>query len=263
MVEEELLAGGVANAGAVTRVGDHVMRPSNPHSLSIHRFLSAVRAHGFEGVPQPLRIDDDGRERLKFIPGDVAVPPFPAWAQADDALTSASALIRRFHDASRGLDLSSSGWSEEMADPAGGPVICHNDVCLENVVFHKGTAIGLLDFDFAAPGRAVWDLARFAAMCVPLDDDADAARLGWLPADRPARVRLVADAYGLKLRDRHELLSILDGLVARSGAWVLSKVEAGDPNFTKMWNELGGMSRHDRRRQWWAANRHRVQSALD
>ena len=262
MVEEELLAGGVANAGAVIRVGDEVLRPSNVHSRGIHRFLSAMHDHGFDGVPQPVRIDEDGRERLKFIRGEVAVPPFPAWAQTDEALASVSALIRRFHDAQRGLDLTDYSWSDEMADLLGGPVICHNDVCLENVVFRNGRAVGLLDFDFAAPGRVTWDLARFAGMCVPLDDDADAARLGWISADRPSRFRIVVDAYGLEPRARHELLSILDDLVARSGNWVLSKVEGGDPNFIKMWNDLGGMGRHDRRRRWWAANRHRVQAAL-
>jgi aminoglycoside phosphotransferase (APT) family kinase protein len=77
-------------------------------------------------------------------------PPFPAWTQTDDALASVSALIRRFHDASRGFDLSGYTWSDEMADPAAGPVICHNEVCLENVVFRDGRAVGLLDFDFAA-----------------------------------------------------------------------------------------------------------------
>jgi hypothetical protein len=96
-----------------------------------------------------------------------------------------------------------------------------------------------------------------------MDDDADAARLGWVSADRPARVRIVVDAYGLKRRDRPELLSILDRLVAQSGEWFVSKVETGDPNFTKMWNELGQLSRHDRRRHWWAANRGRIEAAVD
>jgi thiamine kinase-like enzyme len=50
-------------------------------------------------------------------------------------------------------------------------VICHNDVCLENVVFRGGLAVALLDFDFAAPGRPTFDSAAFARMCVPVDDD--------------------------------------------------------------------------------------------
>ena len=49
-----------------------------------------------------------------------------------------------------------------MADPDGGSVMCHNDVCLENVVFRDGRAVTLLDFDFAAPGRRSFDLAAFA-----------------------------------------------------------------------------------------------------
>ena len=76
-----------------------------------------------------------------------------------------------------------------MADPVGGEVMCHNDVCLENVVFDNGEAVALLDFDFAAPGRREFDVAAFARMCVPIDDDINAARLGWESNDRPARLR--------------------------------------------------------------------------
>ena len=81
-----------------------------------------------------------------------------------------------------------------MADPAGdGPVICHNDVCLENVVYRNQVAIGLLDFDFAAPGRREHDLANFARMNVPLDTDEDAVLLGRTPPFDPfRRLRVVA-----------------------------------------------------------------------
>ena len=47
-----------------------------------------MRASGFAGVPEPLGVDADGREWLRFIPGDVPIPPFPAWATTDDALTT-------------------------------------------------------------------------------------------------------------------------------------------------------------------------------
>jgi hypothetical protein len=87
MAEEEL-ASGVANAGSVTRVGDYVLRPSTPHSASIHRLLRWLRAEGFDGVPMPVGHDPDGRERLTFRAGDVALPPYPMWAQSDQALAS-------------------------------------------------------------------------------------------------------------------------------------------------------------------------------
>jgi hypothetical protein len=261
-VDEEVLAGGVANAGAVTRIGQYVLRPSNPHSESIHRFLSSLRAVGFDGASMPVGVDDDGRERLVFIDGDVPVPPYPAWAQSDRSLASVATLMRRFHEASRRFDPVGLTWSEEMADPEGGPIVCHNDVCLENVVFRDGIAIGLLDFDFAAPGRPLYDLVQFARMCVPVDDDLSAARLEWRPTDRPARLRLVADAYGLSFAERHELPGILAGSIARGGEFVRRRVEAGDPNFIQMWNEMGGMARFDRRRRWWAEHEEQFVKAL-
>jgi hypothetical protein len=261
-MEEVALEGGVANAGAVTRIGAHVLRPSNAHSASIHRFLSDLRSAGFEGAPLPVGIDPDGRERLVFIDGDVALTPYPKWVQSDSALSSITRLMRRFHAASAGFDRAGSHWSDEMADPRGGPIICHNDVCLENVVFRHGEAVGLLDFDFAAPGEPVGDLAHFARMCVPIDDDENASRLGWTEGDRPGRLRLVADAYGLSATDRHELIDFLGATIARGGIFVRRRVEAGDPNFTKMWNEMGGAERYDRRERWWNQRRDAFVQAL-
>jgi len=260
--EEEQLAGGVANAGLVVRVGDHVLRPAGPHVTSIHRFLGALRSAGFTGASAPVGVDPDGRERLAFLPGDVPVPPYPAWAQADVALASTAALLRSFHEAARSFDPAGGAWSAEMADPAGGPIVVHNDVCLENVVFRDGEAVGLLDFDFAAPGRPTYDVAQFARMCVPVDDAVNAARLGWAPADRPARLRLVADAYGLDAAGRGELLDLLGVSIGAGGAFVRRRVAAGDPNFVAMWEAMGGAERFDRRQRWWDAERATFARAL-
>jgi thiamine kinase-like enzyme len=153
-------------------------------------------------------------------------------------------------------------WSDEMADPIGGPIMCHNDVCLENVVFREGAAVALLDFDFCAPGRPVYDLAQFARMCVPIDDEVNASRLGWGAEDRPSRLRLIADVYGLDKAGREELLLALDGSIAGGGEFVRRRVEAGDPNFVAMWNDMGGAERFDRRRRWWDAERPRFVAAL-
>jgi hypothetical protein len=260
---EEELAGGVANAGNVTRVGAHVLRPSNPHTAAVHAFLSALRTAGFEGASEPVGVDPDGRERLVFIEGDVAVPPYPEWVQHDDALASVAVLLADLHRAARSFDPSGFDWSDEMADPQGGTIVCHNDVCLENVVFRDGRAVGLLDFDFCAPGRTVHDVAAFARMCVPVDDEVNAGRLGWAPADRPARLRLVADAYGLDAPGRSELLTCLDDSIAHGGQFVLRHVEAGEPGFVAMWAEMGGMERFDRRRAWWRSARADFAAALD
>lgn len=261
-VVEIPLQGGVANAGAVVRAGDHVLRPSNPNTPTIHRFLGAIADAGFTGASRPVGVDADGRERLAFIDGDVPLPPYPTWAQTDQALGSVARLIRRLHQAADCFEPSDAdSWSDEMADPVGGSTVCHNDVCMENVVFRGGEAVGLLDFDFAAPGRPVYDVACFARMCVPIDDDSR-VRFGWLPADLPARLRLVADEYGLDADGRRELLVTLDGSMASGGEFVRRRMEAGDPNFIAMWESMGGMARFDRRRAWWADQRAQFATAL-
>ncbi len=259
---EQELHGGVANAGRVTRRGDVVLRPSNPHSPSVHGFLIALRAIGFAGASMPDGFEPDGRERFLFIEGEVPLPPYPDWAQSDAALASVTTLLAAFHRASAGVDPGPASWSTEMADPLGGPVVCHNDVCLENVVFRDGVAVGLLDFDFAAPGRPVHDLAQFARMCVPVDDELSAARLGWRQPSRADRLRLVADTYGLGARERLELLGSLDWSMQKGGEFIRRRVSAGDQNFIRMLDQMGGMERYDRRRRWWEAARADFVAAL-
>ena len=259
---DEHLYGGVANAGRVVRRGDHVLRPGTPHSPTVHAFLRDLRAAGFPGASLPVGIEQDGRERLVFIEGEVPVPPFPDWARSDEILASVTRLIRAFHDASVSVGMVGGDWNREMADPRGGPLICHNDVCLENVVFRDGEAIGLLDFDFAAPGRPLYDLAAFARMCVPIDDDLSARRLGWGAIDRPARLHLVADVYGVDASGGSELLGHLDRSMEGGGAFVQRRVDAGDPNFIRMLADMGGMARYERRRRWWEANRSAFVDAL-
>ena len=250
-VGETQIAGGIANAGRVVRVGPHVLRPSSQHTASVHEFLRAVRAAGFDGASLPVGIDPDGRERLVFIDGDVPVSPYPDWCQTDSALASIARLLRGLHDAARGFDAQGLAWSDRLADPAGGSVVCHNDLEPSNVVFRDGIAVALLDFEFAAPGRAVYDLAHLARFWVPIDDEFDRARLGWRPADRPARLRLVADAYGLDRDGRAALLSAMDDAIERIEAAVRRSVGEGDPNAIALWNRTGGIERYNRRRRHW------------
>jgi hypothetical protein len=247
-VAEQQLVGGVANAGQVVRVGPHVLRPSSPHSGSIHAFLRAVRQAGFEGAPLPVGIDDDGRERLEFVEGDVPVPPYPGWSRSDAALTSVARLLRGLHDAARGFDPTGLTWDDSLADPTGGTLVCHNDVEPSNVVFRDGIAVALLDFEFAAPGRPVYDLAQLARLCVPIDDDVDQARLGWQPADEPARLRLVADEYGLDRGGRAELVAALDDAIDVIEAAVRHRPD--------------GAETCERRRRWWTAHADEFAAAL-
>jgi hypothetical protein len=263
VVDEEVLRGGVANAGAVRRVGDIVIRPANDHSHAIHALLRHVRSTGFDGVPEPLALDPGREERLTYIPGDVPFPPFPLWSLTDDVLGSAVRLLRRFHDATVGfIAPKGATWSSEMADvdavgSGTGDVICHNDVCPENVVFRGGEAVAFLDFDFAAPGSRLFDLARLALMTVPIDAPDDAARTGREGLDPFARLRVVADAYGLA-PGRTGLVDALERNVAAGGAFLQRRIDRGEEAFLAMRDQMGGMERYDRRRAWFTTNRDRL-----
>ena len=261
-MDEELLPGGVANAGAVVRVGAHVLRPSNPHTPTIHALFRYVRDRGFSGVPEPVGVGPDGRERLVFIEGEVPRPPFPEWSQTDECLSSTAALLRDFHEAAAGFVVEPwMTWNPELADPEGGPVFCHNDVCVENVVYRDGRAVALIDFDFAAVGRPLYDLAQLATMCVPLDTPEDAAVWGRRNLDPFRRLRLVADAYGLP-PDREPFLQVLGESIASGGKFVERRVQAGEPAFVEMWNKMGGRARYERRCHWFEANRDRLRQML-
>jgi Phosphotransferase enzyme family len=245
------------------RVGSHVLRPASPHTIAIHTFLHAVRQTGFTGVPLPIGIEPDGRERLEFIPGDVPSVPYPAWSQTDTALESLGRLLRAFHDAASTFTAAHDlFWNDALADPAGSQIVCHNDLELSNVVFRNGIAVAFIDFEFAAPGRRAFDLAHLARFCVPLDHHIDRTRVGWQPTDQPRRLRLLADAYGLDDRARLDVVNAIDDAFDVIETAIRRSVAAGDPNATALWNRTGGGERFDRRRRWWNHHRHDFTTAL-
>jgi aminoglycoside phosphotransferase (APT) family kinase protein len=158
-----------------------------------------------------------------------------------------------------------AAWSTEMADASGvQEVVCHNDICVENIVYRNQVAVAFLDFDFAAPGRRVHDLAQFARMCVPLDTDADAALLGRTPPFDPCRrVRIVADAYGLTAAQRPAFLEAIGEGIRRGGEFLQRRLDEGNEDFRRMVESTGGMAKFDRRRAWFTANHAAFAAALD
>ena len=256
---EEQLEGGVANLGKVVRVGDTVRRPASPFTNSIFALLEHLHEVGFDGVPRPLGLDEQGREVLSFIPGEVPIPPFPAWSMSAAALASVARLQRRFHEAVSGFDTTPYAWSDELADPRGGPVVCHNDICPENVVFRGEEAVAILDWDFAAPGRPEWDVAAVMSMWGPVRDPSDPVP-GMEGLEPFARARLIADAYGVDERDR---AAIPDVFVDRlSISLVEKRAAAGERAFIEILERQGGAGRAARRREWLEANIDALRRAL-
>src|SRR2546423_1767648 len=87
---ERRLPGG-RSFGAV-RVGDEVRRPAQPWTATVHSALRHLEDVGFDGAPRARGFDDQGRERLTFLPGQTLgeTQPWPDWLRSDDR-------HRRFH----------------------------------------------------------------------------------------------------------------------------------------------------------------------
>jgi aminoglycoside phosphotransferase (APT) family kinase protein len=261
--DSEALVGGMVNAGAVFRRGDLVERPAPHNARALHAHLLALKEHGFDAAPTPVRLTAEGREQLTFIPGDVALPPFPRWVLTETALESVGDLLRRLHQAGTAIEVDPhTGWSGELADPAGGPLLCHNDVCPENVVFRGGRAAALIDFDLAAPGRPIWDVAMTARYWVPMLDPASATTFYPDGLDAPARLRILADSYGLSPRERAELPSVIEQATETCRAFVARRVANGDPVYLQALAERGGWARWDRIQAWLVAHRDLFTAAL-
>ncbi|MGW1027955.1 phosphotransferase [Streptomyces sp. NPDC002577] len=259
----EALAGGMVNAGAVLRRGALVERPAPRNARAVHAHLTALRQHGFDAVPSPVGLMADGREQLTFVPGDVALPPFPRWAMTATALESVGSLLRRLHEASAAVGFDASAdWPRDLADPEGGTMLCHNDVCPENVVFHDGRATALIDFDFAAPGRPLWDVAMTALYWVPMTDPASENASYPSGLDRQARLRLLADSYGLTPRERLELPGVIEQATETCRAFVARRVADGEAVYVQALEERGGWERWDRLQSWLADQRETFMTAL-
>ena len=259
----EVLPGGLGSGGPVLRRGVAVRRPAPANAPALHEFLRALRASGFAGAPLPRRLSEEGWEELEFIQGEVPVSPYPWWSMSDGALASVGRLLRRYHESAAevGVDRSAP-WPAALADPEGGPIVCHDDVCFPNVVFRDRHAAALIDFDFAAPGRPVWDLAMAARYWAPLRDPDSAAVSGLDHLDPFRRLRVFVDAYGLDGAARRELVDVLEPATDVCRAFVTERVTAGDAGFVSALETHGGWERWDRLQAWMVANRARFADAL-
>ncbi|MER6983354.1 phosphotransferase [Streptomyces carpinensis] len=261
--EDGALVGGMVNAGAVFRRGALVERPAPRNARALHAHLLALKEQGFDAAPAPVAVTEDGREQLTFVPGDVPLPPFPDWAMTTAALESVGSLLRRLHEAAAAVEVDiRAEWPRDLADPEGGTMLCHNDVCPDNVVFRDGRAAALIDFDLAAPGRPLWDVAMTARYWVPMVDPASAAAFYPAELDAPERLRILADSYGLSPRERGELPGVVEQATEVCRAFVARRVADGDPVYLQALAERGGWERWDRMRTWLADHRETFTAAL-
>lgn len=145
------LGGGRTSAGVV-RIGDTVHRPVRPWTPAVHAVLRHLEEAGFDGAPRVLGFDDQGREILTFLEGEVAgEAPWPEWVTSDAALISVAGWLRRLHDATADFvppkDI--TWFAGQSWRP--GLVIGHHDAAPFNAVWREGAVVGFVDWDTAGP----------------------------------------------------------------------------------------------------------------
>lgn len=225
---EIVLKGG--NENFVVQVGDTVRRPVHPWTPAVHALLRRLTAVGFAESPQVLGFDDQGREILTMIPGEVGNYPLTPAMTTGASLVACARMLRRFHDASA----IQPGWGDlpwryRDPDPARWEVICHSDVAPYNIVYQEGMPVGMIDFDVAGPGPRMWDIAYAAFRLAPLSSNAGCLAFGFNePPDRIGRLARFCDAYGLVVRT-----GLLDMAVTRIEGLrddILQRAAKGNPS---------------------------------
>lgn len=177
----------------VTRLGNQVFREAGPWTPTIQRLLTHVRGQGLDWAPEPQGWTRDGREAVAYLKGKVPMYPLPDWAYAETVLQQGAMWLRALHDATSDYSDPEASWRSLPRQPH--EVICHNDFAPYNMVFRDGTPVGVIDWDFAAPGPRVWDLAYYAYRIVPLmrSDNPDSPTIS---INLRGRIQLLLDAYG-------------------------------------------------------------------
>ena len=171
---EEWLSGGNSHE-VVVRIDDAVYRPTGPWTPGVHALLGHLEERGFDGAPRVRGIDEQGREVLDYVVGDVVHPDHDRLLVSDAALAEVVGSIRRFHDAVESfVDPERFEWSDRGCDPRGPhEIVCHNDLAPWNLVHTPDGHWVFIDWDFAAPGRRSWDLAFALLSMVPLMPGSD------------------------------------------------------------------------------------------
>jgi hypothetical protein len=229
VTEEEVLPGG--NTVGAIRIGEIVHKRASPWTPTVHALLRHLESAGFDGAPRALGFDDQGREMLSYLPGDVIGDriPWPAWAFTDTTLAQAGQWLRRVHDLTAEFRPPAEERWFAGATMRPGMIIGHQDAAPYNAVMDGDRLAGFFDWDTAGPSTRDFDLAFSALSWVPLYTPGAAAHLGFHRGeDRSRRLHLLLDAYGYD-GDRHAFGTVIVQRARRQAGVMRQMADAGDP----------------------------------
>ncbi len=232
--DEEPLSGGNVSTGVV-RVGDTVRRPIGPWTPAVHALLTHLHEVGFSAAPRPLGIDDQEREVLTFMPGQVVWPDRFSLLEPIRQLARVARLIREFHDAVQDFTPPPAARWQTLIPAEGGDIIAHHDLAPWNLVAGDDVQWSFIDWDTAGPGSRLWDIAYAAHGFIPLSADHD-----WQRPDAAERLRVFIDAYDLDEAERRRLVPLLGRRTRSMHDFLRDQAARGAQPWGKLWTEGHG-----------------------
>ncbi|BCB02573.1 phosphotransferase [Bacillus sp. KH172YL63] len=237
---EEKLSGG--NVSSVYRLRDTVRRAVKPESGNIHQLLKHLERKGYNHAPKFLGIDERGREILSFIEGEGGNYPLKEYMWSDESLREIAKMMRLYHDAVSDFPVPDD-WQPMDNTPDPVEVICHNDFAVYNIIYQNEKPAGIIDFDVAAPGPRLWDIAYTLYTCIPLsrhyhNEAGEAVHYdeGKDAAGKKQRIEVFFEAYGMEGIENgfvEMVIRRLEGLCH----YMKRKAAEGDSAFQKMIEE--------------------------
>jgi Ser/Thr protein kinase RdoA (MazF antagonist) len=188
---EEVLTGGNV-ADRVVRVGATARKPALLQTSGVEAVLEHLAEQQFGGAPRTYGRDDHGRHVLEYVPGELAHAQPPSTLAE---LRRVGQVIRELHDTMESFDPPTDvTWNVIVPDPAGGDLICHNDLAPWNLVRNDQRWV-FIDWDNVGPSSRLWDLGYAATAFLPFVSGGDVEVDG-------QRLRALVDGYGLDLEQR-------------------------------------------------------------
>lgn len=212
------------------------LQAPDPYTGALHALLMHLESVGFRGAPRSFGWDDAGRHLVEYVPGIRA----DSGRAPDGALDPAriGTFLRDMHDALESFEPPEDAqWFAGLPAP-GDDLIVHQDIAPSNIVIREDGSLVAIDWDAAAPGTRLWDLAHAAHSFAPLySADTDLA-------DAADRLRALIDGYGLDAAGREELLPLLAMRSERMYEYLADMVGTGESPWIELWDRGVGAVWH-------------------
>ncbi|GIG53970.1 phosphotransferase [Demequina activiva] len=225
----------------------------DPYTGAIHALLTHLGQVGFRGAPRSFGWDAQGRHLVEWVDGVRADHPDAPTAALDPARIGA--FMREMHDALATFEPPADAqWFDGLPGP-GGDLIIHQDIAPSNMVIAEDGRLVAIDWDAAAPGTRLWDVAHAVHAFAPLHGR------GFEISSQAERMRAFADGYQLSDSERERLLPLLALRSERMYHYLAQMRATGESPWLELWERgVGSVWASDA--QWIRKHEHEWRAAL-